>query len=1015
MRTPSLVCGLALALAGCGLVLDDPLPFQVKPVEDARPDVADARADFALEDAFVQPDTGPEDAAPDADARPIPEDVGTPSGDADVGPVEPDMGLDAAPPADAGDAAPPVDAGDAGCVPDDEVCDGLDNDCDGDTDEFDPAECSPCGSAEGQGACALGALLCVGGNLQCVHWLPDPDDAVACDLIDNDCDGTTDEHGEAPPAREDEEARVVAVCGEPPRFAAPEAVDDCTLQPRVVGCGAPHACMDPGCVGNCDDTRETALEACAQACPLEPDALSRAECWGDCRVAVGANHLACLTACGEREQMATRWACQGGVGGAQCTALDCPEGFRPAGQGCEPNVEICNNGKDDDRDGVLDGTADGPDPCMVTFEVADQPLQQGLCENDDTRGCEDNARLRAASDQTAARCLPGECPREVTLGYDYAIDREEVSIRAYWECVQSGCCQPPSGRTWQLAAADLEAGSAAARPEAPDGCADQVDPLDPGAAARLPDLPVTGVTWCQARDYCNWVGKRLPTEFEWERAGMGVGPRRAFSWGDAAPARCVEDQCCAPADFSGQPPGLCDGELAVCGEPGQGARQACLGIYGAGDASCPGTFSEPSPVYSNVDGATPTGLLNMTGNVAEWVYDWDRWRYAGVRTDDPVGPACDFDELPNKKGTRGQAYTGSHQRMGLFERNAIFSSTQAPIIGFRCVRTVDPAGWCDPQMPEIQPTCRPGFDFRTGNQGRQPPRACSGPDFDAVNAGELEGCPGIDQRLGAGDCSAGFRDFCATDDVAGCGSFVLSRLELPPVLLGDIEAAALLNTVFLSTLAPQGGSTLFVFGLPDEFANIDREWPATFGSATLNADGNLSFLGTIDQGVCDPSETLNFRVRTVQGSAQLRPVCRARGLGRLWFRATPVSLRISVLGMRATHIAAGGLLTGTLAFVLTLDDLANSTFGDTRNLPDLGGAGAQSVLERAGLSAQNLCNQPISFLGPDCFQEPLLVEGCEGDVCTNPDTCTGFILPFDFEALRADRAGVVGLTACGGE
>ena len=71
----------------------------------------------------------------------------------------------------------------------DELCDDRDNNCNGATDEGNPEGGGPCGSNEGQ--CEYGVLVCVNGSLECVGGVG-PSDEV-CDEVDNDCDGAVDE------------------------------------------------------------------------------------------------------------------------------------------------------------------------------------------------------------------------------------------------------------------------------------------------------------------------------------------------------------------------------------------------------------------------------------------------------------------------------------------------------------------------------------------------------------------------------------------------------------------------------------------------------------------------------------------------------------------------------------------------------------------------------------------------------------------------------------------------------
>jgi formylglycine-generating enzyme required for sulfatase activity/tRNA A-37 threonylcarbamoyl transferase component Bud32 len=102
------------------------------------------------------------------------------------------------------------------------------------------------------------------------------------------------------------------------------------------------------------------------------------------------------------------------------------------------------------------------------------------------------------------------------------------------------------------------------------------------------DLPVTGVTWADAMFYAEWAGKRLPTEDEWEIAARGPHAFR-FAWGnDYEPTRANV----GPLRDSTQPEQLVSGG--------------------------------PFPVDAPTEDKGPFGVLHMTGNVREWV--WDPWQ-----------------------------------------------------------------------------------------------------------------------------------------------------------------------------------------------------------------------------------------------------------------------------------------------------------------------------------------------------------------------------------------------------
>lgn len=137
--------------------------------------------------------------------------------------------------------------------------------------------------------------------------------------------------------------------------------------------------------------------------------------------------------------------------------------------------------------------------------------------------------------------------RRITLPA-FQIDRTEVSVAAYAACVAARACRPPLH------------------------------------ASKDPRLPVVGVSQADAAAYCAFVGKRLPTEHEWEKAARGLDAR-AYPWGN--------DFACERGNF-GNFAG--DGRCAEDGAPGR-----------------------PVAVGSFPSGASPYGVLDLAGNVWEWV------------------------------------------------------------------------------------------------------------------------------------------------------------------------------------------------------------------------------------------------------------------------------------------------------------------------------------------------------------------------------------------------------------
>lgn len=159
-------------------------------------------------------------------------------------------------------------------------------------------------------------------------------------------------------------------------------------------------------------------------------------------------------------------------------------------------------------------------------------------------------------------------------------------------------------------------------------------------SVRIPEFysnhPATFVTWWGGKEYCESIGRRLPTEAEWERAARGQ-EGYIYPWGFEY-----------------------DINLANSSVP-----------------AAEGT----EPVESYPTGASPYGMLNMAGNVSEWVTDWYLSNYYGQSAAvNPTGPLS---------GTEKVHRGGSWDTIPLFLRTVhrLSADPVAPTaaIGFRCV------------------------------------------------------------------------------------------------------------------------------------------------------------------------------------------------------------------------------------------------------------------------------------------------------------------------------------------
>lgn len=263
--------------------------------------------------------------------------------------------------------------------------------------------------------------------------------------------------------------------------------------------------------------------------------------------------------------------------------------------------------------------------------IAEGPYTRGAGQSEI-----DQATLQCIREtEEANRCYPeyftdAQPESEITLT-GFFMSQTEITNAAYKACVDAGTCTEPSDDTYY-------------------------------ADTNYADHPVVFVNYQQAGTYCGWIGGRLPTEAEWEKAARfdpNSGESFWFPWGNQfAPGR---------------------------------ANTLAAGLNGT------------SPVTSFPQDLSPLGLAGLAGNVSEWVADWYFNNYEGFGTLNPTGP----DTQPLTEPFR-VARGGSFLSLEPFARGAqrldVPPATSAAWLGFRCVIDLPTTQPAVTETPTEEPT-----------------------------------------------------------------------------------------------------------------------------------------------------------------------------------------------------------------------------------------------------------------------------------------------------------------------
>ena len=295
-----------------------------------------------------------------------------------------------------------------GCTPTSptDLCNGIDDDCDGAFEEDDPDVGEPCGTSD-MAPCQFGQNVCVGGTIVCVGAI-DPA-AEQCNGLDDNCDGVPDDQATCPVMTSCIEGGCRVPCADDEFPCA--AGFRCEMTPQgdfcvptaCAACAPDEICQNDMCVDPCEGVTCGPGETCRFGACVDCDVLgcpANQVCIESACVPDPCAGVDCAPACTDPDGC----SCNDGACVPNCDDTRCPEGERCDAQGaCVPDA--CGGVTCPTAETCVDGTC-VDDPCVGITCDAGEACSGGACIEDPCKLVECSGAYHCEVRDGEAICVP---------------------------------------------------------------------------------------------------------------------------------------------------------------------------------------------------------------------------------------------------------------------------------------------------------------------------------------------------------------------------------------------------------------------------------------------------------------------------------------------------------------------------------------------------------------------------------------------------------------------------------